>query len=186
MHEARHYREANRDWQRVIRRSRLSSDGVTIALWTPLTPLEIAKELRPFLLGQSPRRDTGPKLQGRLGSRSMTIQRVQRHYHRYDLDFPRCYVEYESVTDGTLLIGMLKLSTQDRATIVAGGLFAVAVVLLVLHLFGPLISLATTLISAGVLLGHVMAYRARDRFVLPWYQRLLMDVLMAEDVGGDG
>ena len=153
----------------------------TLVLWTPLTPREIAKELRPFLVSQARRGDTGPKVRGTLASWGMRIQRYQPGEPQ---NFPRLHVEYELISDGTLLFGKIVPTGADRLVSTLLNLTFLGIAGAVTYQFRNL--LATLAIGVGLLAVRVlqtMFQQAGHRFVTPWYQRFLTDVLMAEDVG---
>ena len=94
-------------------------------LWTPLTPPEIAKAMHPYIFGRSarPHLRWRPHLSGRLGSQGMIIQRIPL----FEPDYPRLRVDYQRVSRGTALFGLVQPTGLDRMQ-TAGVLFMILII----------------------------------------------------------
>lgn len=110
----------------------------------------------------------------------MNIQR----YQPQQPSVPRLYVEYELISDGTLLIGRIIPAGIDRAASAVLNLTFLGIAGFVTYQFRSLlVTLAASVILIAIRILQAILQRADHRFILPWYQRFLTDVLMAEDVG---
>jgi hypothetical protein len=154
----------------------------TLVLWTPLTPREIAKALRPYVVSQPGRTGRKPLLYGSVGPHGMSIERRRGDTAAY----PRLNVEYEILSEDTMLFGQITTrrlsgSTLFKVTILSG----IMATILALPL-SPLAALPFGIVTAmavGVLLSVAMTLPVFGGS-LAWYRRFLLDVLKAEVVGG--
>ena len=142
-------------------------------LWTPLTPRQIADAMMPFMLGRSGR----PFLRGRLGERKMRIQRIDPMMPAY----PRLSVEYERISDGTILFCTMESLFDQRFPIIA--LLAIVAFMVGVATSG-VEGIAIAPIGLVIVYGlHVLGASFRQsgyRRAAHWYLRGLVSTLSAE------
>ena len=149
-----------------------------LIMTTPLTPAEIADEMRPFLIGESGQLTSDQILYGRLHPDGMFLQLPGLH----GPDHPGIQIEFEQQEGCTLLSGALDQTYFDRAWLLA----------IIVAFGGVLLFLAITYRSPATVGGFVGASLAilaiyllmqllRHKQMLACYRQILMYVLMAED-----
>ena len=144
-------------------------------LWTPLTPRQIADAMMPFMLGRSPR----PFLRGRFGKKKMRIQRFRPMISNY----PRLSVEYERISDGTILFCRMESPFDLRIPITVVLVVAALTLGIATSGYEGFIMVAIAIaIAYGLHILEASAQQIAYREAAHWYLRGLANTISAEVV----
>ena len=173
MLQSQQIRQAPSRRERTTRQIRKPYGEVTMILWTPLTPRQIADAMMPYMLGRAAR----PFLRGRFGEKKMRIQRFDPMMPTY----PRLAVEYERISDGTILFCTMESLFDQRFPIMALlGTVAFIVGVATSGVEGLAVAPIGLVIVYGLYILGASFQQSEYRRAAHWYLRGLVSTLSAE------
>ena len=175
MLQSQQIRQAPSRRERITRQIRKPYGEVTMILWTPLTPRQIADAMMPFMLGRSGR----PVPRGGLGEKKMRIQR----FNPMITNYPRLSVEYERISDGTILFCRIDSLFDLRIPITVVLVVAALILGIATSGYEGIIIVAIGIaIAYGLHILEASVQQTAYREAAHWYLRGLVSTLSAEVV----